>query len=288
MTTDRYAEVAYGDVVEVVGIVKEPVAFVSDAGRQFDYPAYLKARGVEYQVAFATLTVEATGEGNFFLSQLFALKHQLLAKINEYLPEPASALGQGLLLGVGEALGTETEAAFRQAGLIHVVVLSGYNIMLIVAFMMLLLRPLRTGPVKLILSLVAIASFALMVGLSATVLRASLMAAILVVATAYHRQYLVLRILLLAAVVMVFINPWLLVYDLGFQLSFLATLGLVLVTPQLERIFSWLPTLYGLRMFFLATIATQIGGATITLVPDGGGVTHCGSSKCRRSYHSFP
>ena len=269
VTADRYTSVAYGDVVEVTGTLKVPESFVSDTGRTFDYPSYLKVRGVEYQVAFADVTVEASGQGNPVLAKLFILKHMLQDTINAYLPEPASALGQGLLLGVGEALGEEIETAFRQAGLIHIVVLSGYNIMLIVAFMMFLLRPLRTGPVKLTLSLLAIAAFAFMVGLSATVLRASLMAAILVIATAYHRQYLVLRILLLAAVVMVFINPWLLVYDIGFQLSFMATLGLILISPQLERIFSWVPELYGLRTFFFATIATQIAVLPILIYQIG-------------------
>ncbi len=269
VTADRYTSVAYGDVVEVTGTLKAPESFVSDTGRLFDYPSYLKARGVEYQVAFATVTVAASGHGNIVLAKLYTLKHMLQDSINAYLPEPASALGQGLLLGVGEALGEEIETAFRQAGLIHIVVLSGYNIMLIVTFMMLFLRPLRTGPVKLMLSLLAIAAFALMVGLSATVWRASLMAAILVIATAYHRQYLVLRILLLTAVVMVFINPWLLVYDIGFQLSFMATFGLVLIAPQLERIFSWVPELYGLRTFFFATIATQLAVLPILIYQIG-------------------
>jgi competence protein ComEC len=269
VTVDRYTRVAYGDVVSITGTVKLPEAFVTDLGRSFNYPAYLKARGVEYQLAFASLQVLDTGQGHQILTWLYTLKHALQAEITRHVPEPASALGQGLLLGVGEALGAEIETAFRRSGLIHIVVLSGYNIMLIVTFMMLLLRPLQTGLLKLTLSLLAIGAFALMVGLSATVLRASLMAAILVIATAYHRQYLILRVLTFTATVMVCINPWLLVYDIGFQLSFMATLGLVLIAPQLERVCTWLPAGYGLRSFFFATIATQIAVLPILLYQIG-------------------
>lgn len=269
VTVDRYAKAAYGDVVTVTGTLTQPEAFVTDMGRSFDYPAYLKARGVEYQLAFASLTVLDSGQGNPILAWLYALKNALQAEITAYLPEPASALGQGLLLGVGEALGAEIETAFRRSGLIHIVVLSGYNIMLIVTFMMVLLRPLRTGFLKLTLSLLAIGAFAVMVGLSATVLRASFMAAILIIATAYHRQYLILRVLLFTATIMICINPWLLVYDIGFQLSFMATLGLVLIAPQLERVCAWLPEGYGLRSFFFATIATQIAVLPILLYQIG-------------------
>ncbi len=105
VTADRYTSVAYGDVVEVTGTLKVPESFVSDTGRLFDYPSYLKARGVEHQVSFATVTVAASGQGNLVLAKLYFLKHMLQESINAYLPEPASALGQGLLLGVGEALG---------------------------------------------------------------------------------------------------------------------------------------------------------------------------------------
>jgi competence protein ComEC len=269
VTVDRYTKVAYGDVVTVTGTLKQPETFVTDLGRFYDYPAYLKARGVEYQLSFASLRVLDSGQGNQVLAWLYTLKHALQAEITRHMPEPASALGQGLLLGVGEALGTEIETAFRRSGLIHIVVLSGYNIMLVVTFMMLLLRPLRTGFLKLTLSLLAIGAFALMVGLSATVLRASLMAAILVIATAYHRQYLILRVLVFTATIMICINPWLLVYDIGFQLSFMATLGLVLIAPQLERFCHWLPEGYGLRSFFFATIATQVAVLPILLYQIG-------------------
>ena len=100
--------------------------------------------------------------------------------------------------------------------------------------------------------------FALIVGLSATVVRASVMACILLIAQAYGRTYDVLRALLFAGVVMIAINPFLLLYDIGFQFSFMATVGLILVAPQFESFVSDGFSKLGFRDFFIATVATQI------------------------------
>ena len=94
-----------------------------------------------------------------------------------------------------------------------------------------------------------------MVGLSATVVRASVMAGIFIVAQLLNRSYDLVRSLLFAAAVMVFINPYLLLYDIGFQLSFMATLGLILITPKLDVLS---PHLFGAKEYLLSTVATQI------------------------------
>lgn len=106
--------------------------------------------------------------------------------------------------------------------------------------------------------IVAIISFALIVGLSATVVRASIMAALVLIAQVFGRRYDVLRALILAGWLMIILNPYLLVYDVGFQLSFMATLGLILIVPQLEASVINNFRGVGLKQFFLATVATQI------------------------------
>ncbi len=269
ITVDRFTEVLYGDVISVTGTLRAPEPFITDLGRTFNYPEYLKVRGVEYQINFADIEVLEGGKGNSFLSFLFDTKVAFKTKLNLYIAEPAAALGQGLLLGVKQALGEELETAFRKTGIIHIVVLSGYNIMLVVSFVMVLLRPVSQREIKLIIGVLAICSFALLVGLSATVLRACFMAIVLLMALTFKRLYLGLRILLLAAAVMVFMNPLLLVYDVGFQLSFLATLGLLLLTPQLERLFRVLPAAYGVRSLLAATLGAQIAVLPLLLYQVG-------------------
>lgn len=258
VTTDKNTEVTYGDIVTVEGALALPEAFETDMGRVFDYKGYLQARGVEYMISFATVGVLEEGQGNFIISSLLSLKKVFISSIEKVIPQPAVGLAQGLLLGVKQSLGEEFETAFRKTGIMHIVVLSGYNIMIVVTFVMYvfaLLLPLRG---RILFGVIAIVLFACLVGLGATVIRASAMAVLALIAKATGRTYAVVRALVLTGVVMLLLNPYLLVYDVGFQLSFIATLGLILVAPHLEKYLGFMPTTIGLREFLTATVATQI------------------------------
>lgn len=256
--TERYQAVSYGDIVSVSGRLEKPEPFETDLGRTFNYPGYLKAQGVGYLISFASIEVLESGRGHLILTLLFRFKHSFMSNIESLIPEPQVGLGEGLLLGVKQALGRELEIAFRQTGIIHIVVLSGYNVMLVVLFVTYVFAFLFGLRLRIIFGLLAITGFALMVGLSATVARASLMAGLALLALAFGRTYEVTRALFLAGAVMLIFNPYLIAYDVGFQLSFLATLGLILLAPHIEGRLALTPTLFGIREFVTATVATQI------------------------------
>ncbi|MCB9812309.1 ComEC/Rec2 family competence protein [Candidatus Nomurabacteria bacterium] len=258
VSTDRLTSVAYGDEVVVTGTLEIPEAFTTELGRKFDYAGYLKARGVEYRISFAEVEVAGSGAGNPLLTALLSAKQHFLTSLKNLIPEPAAGLGAGILLGVQSALGTDIEEDFRRTGIIHIVVLSGYNVMLVVAFILFCFSFFLRLRWRIVAALVAITAFAFIVGLSATVVRATLMAALVLLAQYFGRQYDVLRALMFAGVLMLLINPYLLIYDIGFQLSFMATLGLVLVLPQFESTVAQGKTRIGVREFFLSTLATQI------------------------------
>lgn len=256
---DRYEATAnYGDVVRVEGTLTKPEVFTTDLGRSFNYPGYLLARGVEYQLRYPTLTWLHSGEGNFVVLKLYELKARFVAALGSVVPEPQQSLAVGLLLGIKQSLGETLEATFRDSGIIHIVVLSGYNLMIVAGFVTLLLSYVAGLRVRVILGIGALLLFATMVGWSATVGRATIMAVLALLALMLGRQYLVLRALCLAGVLMLVHNPFLLVYDIGFQLSFLATLGLIAVAPRLETTLLigawWQPV----RQFLVATIAAQV------------------------------
>lgn len=258
VSVDRQSSVWYGDVVTVSGRLAQPEAFTTDLGRTFDYPGYLKAKGIEYTISFAEVAVLESGQGNAFLAGLLFLKHQFMAQLEQVIPEPQVGLGEGLLLGVKQALGEDIETDFRRTGIIHIVVLSGYNVMLVVTFFMVGFSYFLSPRARVVAGVVAIVSFALLVGLSATVVRASIMASLLLVAQGFGRQYDVVRALFFAGAIMLLLNPYLLIYDIGFQLSFMATLGLLLITPYFESTFLTGEKKLQLTDFFLATLATQI------------------------------
>jgi competence protein ComEC len=254
---DPSAAVRYGDTVTVRGVVKRPEAFETDLGRTFDYEGYLHARGISYTLQRAEVLARSPG-GNSVLSALFSFKQRFLTAIEAAMPMPEAGLGEGLLLGVKSSMGSELEDAFRRAGVVHIVVLSGYNIMLVVTFVMTILAYFLPHRLRLIVGMFAIAAFALLVGLSATVLRASIMAVLMLFALLTGRTYAVLRALFLAAALMLLVDPYLLVYDVGFQFSMIATLGLILLSPIIEPKLQVVPKSFGIRGFLTATLATQI------------------------------
>ena len=259
VTTDRYAgEFAYGDLVSAKEVLERPEAFETDLGRTFNYPGYLLARGTSYVLPFAEVEVLESGQGNLFLTKIFAVKHAFMQAVEKLIPEPQAGLSQGLLLGVKRALGDDLEEVFRETGIIHIVVLSGYNVMIVVTFVMYVLGRLFGRRLSTAFGLISIALFAILVGLSATVLRASIMAGLLLIVGLTGRIYFVLRGLMLAGVVMLLFNPYLLVFDTGFQLSFVATLGLILAAPFVTERLSAVPTWLGAREFLTATLVTQI------------------------------
>lgn len=256
--TDRHLPIQYGDLIEAVGVLELPTTFTTDLGRTFDYVGHLAAQGITYRMSFAEVAVLDSGHGNPILSALLTFKQSFMAQVATVLPEPAAGLSFGLLLGVKQALGDALETAFRQTGIIHIVVLSGYNVMLVVAFVTTILGyflPLRS---RVVVGLLAITAFALLVGLSATVVRASIMAGLFLIAAVTGRCYQVLRGLFVAAAIMILVNPLIVIYDIGFQLSFMATLGLLLIVPRFETMLMQVPQWLGIRDFFMATVATQI------------------------------
>ena len=254
----RYGKYQYGDYIRVTGLLGKPTSFETDLGRTFNYPGYLLARGVSYTVSFAEVTVLEEDAGNPALAALLTFKSNFMDHLESLIVEPQVGLSEGLLLGVKRALGDELETVFRETGIIHIVVLSGYNVMLVVAFVMYLFSRLLNPRFSAVFGVAAIAAFALLVGLSATVVRASIMASLLLIAGATKRIYFVMRGLILAGVIMLIINPYLLVFDTGFQLSFMATLGLIVGAPIVTEKLSLVPTFLGIREFLVATLVTQV------------------------------
>lgn len=258
VSTDRLNDLAYGDLVRVTGKLKQPEAFETDLGRIFNYHTYLLAQGIQYRIYFASVERIDSGYGNPVISRLLEAKTGFVDSMESVLPEPQAGLGSGLLLGVKSALGEKIETDFRRTGIIHIVVLSGYNVMLVVSFIMFCFSFFFSLRVRVVMGIVAIVVFALVVGLSATVVRASIMAVLVLIAQAFGRSHDVLRGLLIAGLIMILINPYLLLYDIGFQLSFVATLGLILIVPQFEHYGFNEHRWFGVREFFLATVSTQI------------------------------
>lgn len=268
VTTDMYAHVAYGDVVRVSGKLAKP-GVIEGGGRPFDYRAYLAREDVYYTVSFAKVTVVAHGYGNSVIGFLLTIKTAFIERARRILSEPESSLLAGLLVAGKDALPMSLLEEFRRAGLVHLVVLSGYNITVVAEFLRKVVSSfsLRVASAA---SIVGIVLFVLIAGATPSIIRAAIMAGIAMGGKIFHRRYHAGRALLVAAVLMLLHNPKILVFDPSFHLSFLATLGMMYGAPVLEKYLEWIPEKFGLRSLVAVTIGTQVLVAPYILFSMGG------------------
>lgn len=257
VSADLYPEFFYGDRVSVSGRLSKPKNFKTDVGKEFNYINYLAKDDIYYNVSFAKVSLVESGQGSKLKSFLLKNKRIFLDKIEDIIPDPGSSLLGGILLGTKQSLGEKLENDFVRTGLIHIVVLSGYNVTIIAEA---ILRTLSFLPqiFSISLGIISIISFAIMTGAGPTIVRASVMAILSLIARSTGNVYHITRALVFSGALMVLHNPYILYFDISFQLSFLATLGLIYLSPIFKRYFMWLPERFGLQDIASATIATQV------------------------------
>ena len=260
VSADLYPEYYYGDTIEIKAFLVQPVEF-----EKFSYKNYLSLYNVHSVVYSPLIKKSGSGGGSPFFSVLFSLKDSFEDRINELFPEPMASFTAGLLTGSRKGIPDDLLTSFNITGLTHIIAISGYNISLIIFFVSsFFAKSSRKIKVPVIIGFVIL--FTLFVGASPAVVRASIMGIISVLALAAGRQSQVLNALLISAFVMVLLNPNVLLYDVGFQLSFLATLGLILTGEQIKKFFSFLPDCMGIREGIAMTLSAQIFALPIILL----------------------
>jgi len=170
---------------------------------------------------------------------LFLIRSNLKSRIFEYLSEPQASLLAGVTLGAKEDLPKDFYESLRKTGTVHVVVVSGYNISVVAGLMIGLSRFIRRQ-LAIVLALLAITFYTLLVGADPPAVRAAVMGSLAFTAVFLGRQRFSLYSLLLAAAIMTFVRP-LVLADIGFQLSFLATAGIILFRERILNSLKFLP-----------------------------------------------
>ena len=229
VTVPRFENFRYQDEIILKGKISLPSS-------ENDYwPKYLAKDNI-YLVSFYP-AIEVIKRGTSFKNYLYAFKENYLKGMVRAITEPSASFISGLFLGTDNTFEPEFKEDLRKTGLSHLTAVSGYNLTLVAdltanAFKFLSL-PLS---LNFILVSLFIILFSLMVGSSASVNRAAIMALIAIIAKQISRFYQPGNAVLLAGASMLFLNPKIFRFDLGFQLSFLATLGLIYFSPFFERI----------------------------------------------------
>lgn len=255
--TDRYVDYEYGEFLKLNGKLSAPFNFSSNGARTFDYINFLLKDGIYFEMKKPKIEVLSYEGGNFITKNLFKIKQVFLKNLKKTLGEPHAALAGGLVVGEKSALGKDLTDDFRKAGLIHIVVLSGYNITIVADSIRRLLSFLPRN-IGIVLGGLGIIAFGILVGGGATVVRSCVMAVIALFGTLVRKDYNVGKALFVAAAFMLIQNPLILFYDPSFQLSFLATLGLILLSPPIEKHLGFITEKLGIRGLVASTLATQI------------------------------
>lgn len=274
VSTDVFPTYRYGEELELHGVLERPEAFASDNGRIFPYDKYLATKDIRLTVYRPDIVRTGKSDGNPVKRSLLAIKGHFQERIGSVLPDPAGALANGMLLGDKRSLGDTLIEDFRKSGIVHIVVLSGYNMTIVAEWLRIIF--LFTGFWGSIgAASLGVVLFGIMAGGSATVIRAAVMALLVLLARLLGRTYDMSRALLFAGVLMVLHSPGILLYDPSFQLSFLAASGLLLFVPILKMRITLLRGSPKLEEIVLTTIATQVF-VTPLLVYGSGGVSLVG------------
>jgi len=256
----RYPEYKYGDSLTVKGKIQNPYK-IKTVGN-FDYGHYLLKRGIRGLMKnpeIIAVNYSRTYENNLRV-QAYRVIYQIGEKfelsVNRFLPEPYAALQNGLITGTRSNFSDSLMSAFNRSGTTHIIAVSGYNVTIVISVITILLAGFSR---KLAFwgSIGIVISFVILTGASASVVRAGILAILVSWGKTEGRRTNHTILILLVAVLMLLFNPYALLSDISFQLSFLAFIGLVSLAPKLsDQKINFLPS--KIKTILMETISAQI------------------------------
>lgn len=224
-------QLKYGDYVRARGFLRTP-----PEDEEFSYRSYLARKGIlsYMQVPRVTyLPLLGESKADPFWENLYQYKLRLFNRIYRLYPDPEASLLAGVLLGLDEGLSPSLQEAFKNTGTSHIIAISGFNIAIIAALFVSIFSRIVGKRWGAFLALVGIVLYTLLVGAEPSVVRAAIMGGLSIIARQLGRRNFALNTLAFSAVVMAAYDPFVL-QDVGFQLSFGATLGLVLYAQPVQ------------------------------------------------------
>ena len=256
---ERYPEYNFSDKISVNGKINIPEDFDG-----FEYKNYLFAKGIYYIVYYSEIEiVEKNDAGiNFQISQFRIYANELIKKI---FPAPQAGIVSAMTLGVKSSISSETLESFNKTGTRHIIAISGLHMTIVsVIFMYLLLAVGLKRNYAFYFAILGIVFFVALVGFPPSAVRASVMGGLVLFAEKVGRLRNAGNAVIFAGVLMLLYDPNLLRYDTGFQLSFLAVLGIIYIYSKLDLYLKKYPDRLKIKTMFLITISAQI--ATLPII----------------------
>jgi competence protein ComEC len=261
-------DVDYGDMLSVHAQCELPEDFETNTGATFDYDRYLMARDMHHICKVSSLKIFGYSKGNLLQEYLYSIRLWFSDHIDQAFKNPHAGLVKGVLLGDKSGLTTELKSEMTIAGVIHIAVLSGSNIALVATIIFCITKYFSYNA-RIFLTTCIIVCFVLLSGADPPAVRAGILVLIIFFGKFLHRKPHTGRALLVVAFCMVMWNPFALMYDMSFQLSFLATIGIVYIAPFLENKFKKVTERCGLREILSATLGAQLAVTPLLLYSTG-------------------
>ncbi|MEQ9375944.1 MAG: ComEC/Rec2 family competence protein [Imperialibacter sp.] len=238
-TTANLSALKYGTVLWIHGSPEEIRPLRNPGG--FDFKQYMARKGIHFQdyVTFNDVLLAGSDPPNRLVSVSMGWRRELLHVLKEYLPDVwERGIAEALILGQKDEIDIEQRRAYAAAGAMHILAVSGLHVGIIYMILAFLLKPLEKRKygklVRFVVLFACLWGFALITGMSASVLRAVTMFSIVMVAEGLGRKTNIYNSLALAAFLLLLYDPNFL-FHVGYQLSFLAVLGIVYLQPFLYR-----------------------------------------------------
>ena len=245
----------FGEQVAVAGVLRIPESQRNP--KMFDYNLYLKAKNIHTVMYLKPQQMMSIGEGQIpsLLRCTGRIKASVSGKIRQVFPETEGNMLLAVLLGEKNLLEEKQERIYRNTGIAHIFAVSGLHVGILFIFLNKFFGKLR-NPVRTILILCCLWSYAALTGFSPSVMRATVLISIFILAPFLNRKYDSLSAIGTAAILFLAFNPTLLMHA-GFQLSFIAALSIALLYPPIYKKLSKMPEVP--RQIFAASAAAQLG-----------------------------
>ena len=215
-----YGEIKYGDLIKVQGVILPPAS-------EKDIPVSFFPK------------IEKLGEhhGFWLKEKLLDFKNLLIGQFKRNLPYEEAELLSGITFGARGSFSEQLKNNMAASGTTHLVALSGYNITILVLGVSLLFGYFLSRRLTFYLTVAVICLFVIMTGAQASVIRAAVMGFLALLANQIGRLFTVRTVIAFTALVMTIFNPTVLIFDIGFLLSFMSLLGLIYLAPAISRFF---------------------------------------------------
>ena len=219
----------YGERIRIRGKLVTP-----PENEEFSYREYLARQGMHSYMSRTEVTHLPGNGGNPVRRAIYVFRDKALENIYLIFPDPEASLLAGILLGVDTGLPKDLQQAFKDTGTAHIIAISGFNIAIIAGLFFTLFSRMLGQTRGSIVAILGIALYTFLVGADAAVVRAAIMGGIALTVRQLGRRNDGLNALMLSAVIMSIFNPHI-PWDVGFQLSFFATLGLILYAEPFQN-----------------------------------------------------